>query len=786
MRGAVSSYTYKFEVMGVEFIAEYVPGAGWIVRHGGHYVPAGRKSSALIKKKVVAFIIDAVAKAKCGGDSGCVRQTKESISEVDVLEAIRRGVLSKVQIRRRTFSASKDVDRLIAPVWFTAADGYTIAMSLTYEVLQEGEETVIEPHLLLAITDASGNTRLEKLRLVDALINGVEVGGRVYLLHAPAFELGDDEEDVIDVEKRVRKVMKDALTQNYISLPDLKRTLEWWHKVREDPLAWLRWTVEVVGDWLRAKLWRNYGARLVRLFQLRHAAYMFAFVFDFLPHTVFKGRPGSGKSYHVGMLTYLVPYGVLYTASTRAAIDRIRTFAGVVGIQEIDRERRDIVELLIRSYDKYGTRAIADGPTAKIFSGGVALILADVGYLREVDESGAASTRMMEHYLRADPRMRMMRHPYSYIVEEFRWRGKAPNGEEVELRAEDLWALETAVYLAAAHKVYEVYREVAKRIETDGWRDVDVLPRSLQIHMPLIVMAEILGKEYVDALVEWLSRQPKEPNYELGLLAMVLAYIIENYDKEPLRQKVRVLAGREEGNADTPVLLAPMSAIVEAAALATQVSLESTTVRQKYDPEGVFHMVDVWKRGRLPRTLSDERLLIDWIKTNSEVGRRALLLAKNRYGHYRHHMYLTPRVVELMFAEARHDYPEDSEICDAIRPHLNLLLAVVDPRGAMSLRECEPKDGAQRQARGGSAPPDSGNAEYVSTGELSSLQGANYRQSSETLSSVQASAPLPIRHVNSAGVFEKEEGEKSTQEKTRQEETVKKEVYKAKKVLEEI
>jgi len=114
---------------------------------------------------------------------------------------------------------------------------------------------------------------------------------------------------------------------------------ERWIKVRQDPLAWLRWVVKVVGEWMRAKLWRNYGTKYVRLFQLRYAAYTHAFVFDYLPHTVLKGPPGSGKSYHVGLLTFLVLYGVLYTASTQAVVGRIKTFAGVVEIQEVDSGR---------------------------------------------------------------------------------------------------------------------------------------------------------------------------------------------------------------------------------------------------------------------------------------------------------------------------------------------------------------------------------------------------------------------------------------------------------------
>mgnify|MGYP001772549924 CR=1 FL=1 len=64
----MSGYTYEFTVRGVKFVAEYIPGAGWVVRHGGRYLLAGRKASALLKKQVVQFVADVIAKEKCGGE----------------------------------------------------------------------------------------------------------------------------------------------------------------------------------------------------------------------------------------------------------------------------------------------------------------------------------------------------------------------------------------------------------------------------------------------------------------------------------------------------------------------------------------------------------------------------------------------------------------------------------------------------------------------------------------------------------------------------------------------
>jgi len=42
--------------------------------------------------------------------------------------------------------------------------------------------------------------------------------------------------------------------------------------------------------------------------------------------------PDNGKPYHAGLLTFLVTHGILYTTSTHATADRVRTFAGGVAL----------------------------------------------------------------------------------------------------------------------------------------------------------------------------------------------------------------------------------------------------------------------------------------------------------------------------------------------------------------------------------------------------------------------------------------------------------------------
>jgi len=636
-----------------------------------------------------------------------------------------------------------------------------------------------------------------EVRLVDALLNGVEVCGTILLVYGPAFRFEEEEDlDIVDIEKKVNKRMKDTLETHYITMPELERIRYWFDIVKNDPVAWLRWTLGAVSAWLRRALWRVYSASQLRVFELRHAVYMYAYVFDYLPHVVFRGPPGSGKSYHIGILTYMLPYALYFTSSTRAAVDRLRTFASIFGIQEIPPEMNDIVNLLIRAYDKYATHAIAHGESALVFTGGVALLIGDVGYLREMDKTGAASTRMMEHYLRIDPKMRKPHHPYTYVMYEFHYRGVAPDGREVELRAQDLWALEVALYLAGAHKVYQVYREVGKRIETEGWRGVDVLPRAYQIYASMMAMAEILGAEYIDALKEWLTRQPREPNYNLMLLAAALNYIINNYAKEPFASIVRKMVDKEEGNDNTPLLLVPMGAIVEAIALLEQSAVESVTIRRKsMEQDSSFELVDIWRRARLPEAFKNVRGLPDWIKTNSEVGRKLLVLAKSVDYHYRHHLILTPRVVELIAAEALFQYPEDAEVCEILAPYLDLLMKVVDTRSAGILPDC-----AKGGSSGGGSPPGGGEPnESVSTvnpqqrqGEtLPSLPSVMNVYASENFTSTIAQDGAASKHVNAPnsgenGGVENVDTTKVASEEVQQVREPKKEMYKARKVLEEI
>jgi len=706
MRDNFVKYEYRFEFEGVEFRVYYQPRVGWIVRGDKSYIRI-RRIQELASPKVARFVLSAVAKKKCGDDKECIRQFKAEVGETDVLDVITSEVLSKLPTTIKAPSP-EDIYKIVLPMWHTLVGNpprCSVAAALTYKKQIVNEKTtVMEPYILLSVYDTvNDRLQLMEVRLVDALLNGVEVCGTILLVYGPAFRFDEEEDlDIVDIEKKVNMKMKDTLETYYITMPELERIRYWYDVVKDDPVAWLRWTLGAVSAWLRQALWRVYSNTHLRVFELRHATYMYAYVFDYLPHTVFKGPPGSGKSYHIGILTYMLPYALYFTSSTRAAVDRLRTFASIFGIQEIPPEMHDIVNLLIRAYDKYATHAIAHGDGVLVFTGGVALLIGDVGYLKEMDKTGAASTRMMEHYLRIDPKMRKPRHPYTYVMYEFYYRGMAPNGREVELRAQDLWALEVALFLATAHKVYEVYREVGKRIEAEGWHGVDVLPRAYQIYASMMTMAEILGAEYVDALKEWLTKQPREPNYNLMLLAAALKFIIDNHDKEPLRRYLRIFSGQSGEDNNTPLILAPMGAIVEAIALLEQSAVESVTIRRKsMEQDSSFELVDIWRRARLPEAFRDVRRLPDWIKTNSEVGRKLLVLAKSVDYHYRHHLILTPRVVELIAAEALYQYPEDSEVCEILAPHLDLLSTVVDPRNAGILPDC---------AKGGgkTSPHDSG------------------------------------------------------------------------------
>jgi len=712
-------YEYRFAFEGVEYRVYYHPRVGWIVRSDKSFIKL-KKINELSSPKVARFVLSVAAKKKCGDDKECIRQFKEEVGEAAVLDIVASEVLSRMPTTIKA-PAPEDLNKIVLPVWFTLVGSpprCAVAAVLTYKKQTVNEKTVIEPYLLLSVYDTSSSKlQVMEVRLVDALLNGVEVCNTILLVYGPAFRFEDDEDlDIVDLEKRVNRRMMETLQAYDISMPDLEQILYWFNLVKDDPVAWLRWTLGAVSGWLRQVVWRVYSASQLRVFELRHAVYMYAYVFDYLPHTVFRGPPGSGKSYHIGILTYMLPYALYFTVVTRAAVDRLRTFASIFGVQEIPREMNEIVELLIRAYDKYATRAIASGDSTIVFTGGVALIIGDVGYLREMDNTGAASTRMMEHYLRIDPKMRKPRHPYSYVMQQFYHRSVAPNGREIELRAKDLWALEVALFLAGAHKVYQIYSEVAKRVEDEGWHGVDILPRGYQIYVSMMTMAEILGAEYIDALKEWLARQPKEPNYSLALLAAALNYILQNYTKEPFATSVRKVVDKEEGNDNTPLLLVPMGAIVESIAVMEQASIESITIRRKsVDQDSSFALVDVWRRGRLPDAYKDVRHLPNWIKANSEVGRKLLVMAKSLDYHYRHHLILTPRVVELIASEAIYQYPEDSEICEILAPYLDLLLKIVDPRSAGILPDCAKGGGSSKTPPGDA---DSADKTISNTGSL--------------------------------------------------------------------
>jgi len=340
--GDVVKYEYRFEFHGVEFSVYYQPRVGWIVRGDKSFVRL-RKIHELSSPKVARFVLSVVAKKKCGDDKECIRQFKEEVGEADVLDVITSAVLSKLPTSIKAPSP-EDINKIVLPVWHTIIGNpprCSVAAALTYKKQTVNEKTtVVEPYILLSVYDMqSDRLQLMEVRLVDTLLNGVEVCNTILLVYGPAFHFEDEEDlDIVDVEKKVNKRMMETLRAYYIAIPELEQIRYWLDVVKDDPIAWLRFTLNAVSSWLRQVLWRVYSSTHLRVFELRHATYMYAYVFDYLPHAVFRGPPGSGKSYHIGILTYLLPYSLYFTTVTRAAVDRLRTFAGIFGIQEIPPE----------------------------------------------------------------------------------------------------------------------------------------------------------------------------------------------------------------------------------------------------------------------------------------------------------------------------------------------------------------------------------------------------------------------------------------------------------------
>jgi len=345
------------------------------------------------------------------------------------------------------------------------------------------------------------------------------------------------------------------------------------------------------------------------------------------------------------------------------------------------------------------------------------VLVPDLGQIAERDRTGATMSRSIVFHLVTDNTVAKAMDSLRELQEDGLvvplYSGLGPDGKEVVLTIEDLYALQVALYLRLAGQVRRMYKELAREIDEKAKRrELGVEPRRVQAFVSLLVIARLIGPDVEEEVWRYLRETSEEsPSQTWVVVIDVLRYIWENGTKDPeIHKDVRDF----ELDDNRRLFLVKPSAIVNAAMLVREGGeMRELTERSKIE-EGdnlILRKTELWPRRRLPEELQSVERFETWLKRETYFAKYLLGFAKDKHGNRRKHIILTADVLELLEYEAwrNMDGAEDAfkRICADVRDFAKAYPNVLGGDHPI-FRECAPywSDTTERQT-----PPDSGGVE---------------------------------------------------------------------------
>jgi len=454
-------YSFEVEILGIKFRFEYdfsIPGWKIYATNADIFfiIWGAKNSKTLLTSKVVEQIAKEIAKVKCQKKRVCIKELLTTIDRSVIVNTLKREVVSKLAIE----DVSPTDGVIIPPLYYVPNRESPLAVALV-------GTTHFDMSLLLAVKSVSGIS-LEEVDLVEATARKVVVGGRRYSVLWPWLKRNSD---MIEIANALRKRYDPVL------LPFVDEVKIWFEKAKGNPLAWFKWLVDVVGQYVDRCLLVDYPEREhdIRLLQLLFATYLFAYVFDVPPVTLV-WAPHGGASVDIlpSMLRLLESYvGEVFYGTTLSGLKWWRLVTGVMWNRlAISEKTKRTLRLLKKSFVTDCREPIPC----------TALILADTPIARSMFEK---LPNTMEIRLQV---------PDWWIRNEFEIETTAPNGERITVTSRDFSAISVAVYLVVAHDVRNVYES----LKTRPWKNI--LHDTFAKYLPMATIAEVLGENFVQTL----------------------------------------------------------------------------------------------------------------------------------------------------------------------------------------------------------------------------------------------------------------------------------------------
>jgi len=479
-------FSLRFEVAGIALVIEYDFGKGaWFLRYSygatrDATFEIGKKPKSLATNRALELIQKVILYEKCGWSLNC---RKKLASEIPVNE-IRDKIRNFVEYVERVPLVAKMTPNVEVP-WGTYVNlpmwgDDTISMALVVSNMLDVFVVHDEKPKLIELSHAYAEGIYER---------------RWFLLPLyPAFKPLRQAKNLVELERALYEGILPELMHEVVGLPKYEDVLYWWKKVRTNPLTWLKWWVNVAREYMEEVLEHNAVPTDLNLLELVLLAYLFSPIFDYWPRVVFKAPRGTAAYLH--MLVKHLPYVRLWDTFTNKVTDvllHIRPFTHMNFFATI---ANDSLETFKRVYMSNVKRLNA------FVTGGVAL---GIGYTPFIDELISKVPTMRILVQTPMPKRWSIWQGKVPDLPLLKWRGRTPEGDKIEIAGSDNFQpITVALFLALSRHVYQVYKKINGSTSNNvsaWWGELPL--QFLNVYQPLIVMAELLGKEYIETIVKY-------------------------------------------------------------------------------------------------------------------------------------------------------------------------------------------------------------------------------------------------------------------------------------------
>ncbi|MGC8543297.1 MAG: hypothetical protein ACP5NQ_05105, partial [Vulcanisaeta sp.] len=659
---------YLIEVRGVKLEVSYELGY-WSIcdvtdESSPRYIRSFKKASDIIINRRIFKEIYRYVLNRLG--------LKESeLPEVKVKEALEKYFLSRVRVRKSPIPSTSRVLWLHLPLDYI--DELGVAAALSYEVVARGDATLRRPVVLLSHPDG----RVERVDVID-LLRGITItgqDGRQYIitLDSSIFQLQGSEDEITNVERAFSNAIDSLLKMQQDSLPTMSDILYWINEVKNSGVSefeWLQAFVRQLSEFVQGYVWGGVASTEKKLISLLASLDLVSAVVDFIIKIIFSSKtPGSGKSYHIALITRFLSYATFLENASAATLTRILDATSTVALDDphID---EGLVKMLIQSFRKDAMRAItivSENRVTTLRYGGIILMPDLAGKTVELDIHGAAGSRAMIINLTKDRRIAVIVDMYKEL------RNKTFNltirGKTYGVPISSIYALKIALFLLNARRLRELYKQINSEVVALARDDkLGIDPRLIQTFASLLLLARIAGKDYEDSVWDYMRgrdvRYGSEP-FDV-LLDIVEAVLSDagNSDAEEnaedntedsgtgdLRNLIEEVKSKYGYEANGIVLLRPAGLLQVAIAMREAMSgvpLIVDRLRVEGGQNAVMRDVERWVRRALPEEFQNEKRIEMFLSTTPYL--KDLFIKARQKGGGKHlgHLIITRDLPQLI------------------------------------------------------------------------------------------------------------------------------------------